>query len=414
MTEFLTIVIYLSIYVGLIATTFYVLSFIADKKKKKQLYTDDELPKVTVIVPAYNEEKTISKTLNSILASDYPKGNFEVIFVDDGSKDKTLQIAKKFKSKKVRIFHKENGGKGSALNLGISKAKGEIIFTMDADTTVDPQSMKNMVRLFKDKTVMSVTPAMIIHDPKNILQRIQSIEYLLGLFLRKAFASVRAIYVAPGAFSAYRKKFFDKYGGYDVGNITEDLEIALRIQLKGFHTENCPEAPAYTIAPRKFKDLLIQRRRWYYGLMKNLWNYRKLISFKYGDLGAFVIPIAIISIILAVFVTVYLFFKTILTLRKDLLFLQNINFDFANAFDINFYVIERFLFLYFSKPVIIFILIFMGILGFYMYYASKKIGRISGLVVNLTLFFLFFAILFGFWWIVSIFYALFTKQVKWR
>lgn len=412
MPEIITIVIYLSIYVGLIATTFYVLSFLADKKKKKQLYSDDELPKVTVIIPAYNEEKTISKTLNSILDSDYP--NFEVIFVDDGSKDKTLQIAKKFESRSVKIFHKENSGKGSALNLGISKATGEIIFTMDADTTVDPQSMKNMVRLFKDKTVMSVTPAMIIHEPKNVLQRIQSIEYLLGLFLRKAFASVRAIYVAPGAFSAYRKKFFDKYGGYDVGNITEDLEIALRIQLKGFHTENCPEAPAYTIAPRKFKDLLIQRRRWYYGLIKNLWNYRKLISFKYGDLGAFVIPIAIISIFLAVFVTVYLFFKTIFSLRSELLFLQNINFDFANSIQINIYVIERFLFLFFSKPVVIFILLFMGVLGFYMYYASKKIGRISGLVVNLTLFFLFFAILFGFWWIVSIFYALFTKQIKWK
>lgn len=414
MPEFVTIVIYLSIYLGLIATTFYILSFIADKKKKKPLYEDHELPSISVIIPAYNEENTISRTLKSILESDYPKSKFEVIFVDDGSKDNTLKIAKKFEDKKIRIFHKENGGKGSALNLGISKAKGEIIFTMDADTTVDPQSMKNMVRLFKDKQVMSVTPAMIIDKPKNILQRIQYVEYLLGLFLRKAFSSVKAIYVAPGAFSAYRKEFFDEYGGYDVGNITEDLEIALRIQLHGYNTENCPEAPAYTIAPRKFKDILIQRRRWYYGLIKNLWNYRKLISVKYGDLGTFVIPVAIASIALAVFVTVYLFFKTIFDLRNELLFLQNINFDFVNYLNINLYVIERFLFLFFSKPVVIFILLFVFVLGFYMYYASKKIGKISGLIVNLTLFFLFFAILFGFWWVVSIFYALFNKQVKWR
>ena len=178
MPEFLTIIIYLSIYIGLIATTFYILSFIADKKKKKLLYEDHELPKVSVIIPAYNEENTISRTLKSILESNYP--NFEVIFVDDGSKDNTLKIAKKFKSNKVRIFHKENGGKGSALNLGIERAKGEIIFTMDADTTVNSESMKNMVRLFKDKKVMSVTPAMIIDKPRNILQRIQYVEYLIG------------------------------------------------------------------------------------------------------------------------------------------------------------------------------------------------------------------------------------------
>ena len=410
MPEILITVVYFSIYIGLIATTFYILSFIAEKKKKKLLYEDHELPKVTVIIPAYNEEKTISKTLNSILDSDYP--DFEVIFVDDGSMDKTLQVAKKFK--KVRIFHKENGGKGSALNLGISKARGEIIFTMDADTTVDPQSMKNMVRLFKDKSVMSVTPAMIIDNPKTVLQKVQYVEYLLGLFLRKAFASVRSIFVAPGAFSAYRKEFFDKYGGYDVGNVTEDLEIALRIQFKGFHTENCPEAPAYTIAPSKFKDLLIQRRRWYFGLIKNLWNYRKIISPKYGDLGVFVIPVAMISIFLAVFVTVYLLFKTLFSIRKDLLFLQSINFDFANAFDLNFYIVERFLFSYISNPILIFVLIFVGILSFYMFYASRKIGKLSGIIFNIILFFLFFSILFGFWWIVSIFYVIFNKKIKWK
>ncbi len=412
MVEFITIVIYLSIYVGLVSTTFYILSFLAYKKKKRLLYTDDELPLVSVIIPAYNEEKSIAKTIKSISKSDYPF--FEVIVVDDGSKDNTLKIARKFKSEKVSIFHKENGGKGTALNLGIKKAKGKIIFTMDADTTVDPQSMKKMVRFFKDKEVMSVNPAMVINKPKNILQRIQYIEYVMGLFLRKAFASLRAIYVSPGAFSAYRKSFFDKYGGYDEGNITEDLEMALRIQYHGYHTENCPEAPAYTTAPRTFKALTIQRRRWYFGLTKNLWNYRKIISLRYGDLGAFVIPTAIISIFFAVFVTAYLFLKTIFSVRDNLLFLQSINFDFVNALDFNSYVIERFLFLFFTKPVVIFILLFIFILGFYIYYASRKIGRLSGVLVNLLFFFLFFAVLFGFWWIVSLFYVLSSRQIRWR
>lgn len=412
MADLITIIIYLSIYIGLVSTTFYILSFLAYKKKKRPMYTDDELPMVSVIIPAYNEEKTIAKTIRSVSESNYPK--FEIIIIDDGSKDNTLKIAKKFEGKNITVFHKENGGKGTALNFGIKKAKGEIIFTIDADTRVDPKSMRNMVRFFKNKKIMSVTPAILTEKPENILQRVQHIEYVMGLFLRKAFASLKAIYVAPGAFSAYRKSFFEKYGGYDEENITEDLEMALRIQFKGYQTENCPEAPAYTTSPRTFKELLLQRRRWYFGLIKNLWNYKKLIGLKYGDLGTFVIPTAIVSIVFSVFVIIYLFFKTIFNIRDNLLFLQSINFDFVNALNLNRYVIERFLFLFLTKPVVIFILLFMAILGFYIYYASRKIGRLSGVFINIIFFFLFFAILFGLWWIISIFYAIFTKQIKWK
>lgn len=410
--EFIKIIIYLSIYIGLISTTFFVLSFFAGNKKEKLLYTDKELPKVSVLIPAYNEEGTIEKTIKSILKSNYK--DFEVIVIDDGSKDNTLSIARSIKDSRLTVIHKKNGGKGSALNLGISKAKGAIIFTMDADTFVDPNSMKRMVRYFKNPRVMSVTPAMIIHNPKSILQRIQHIEYVMGLFLRKAFAALESIYVAPGAFSAYRKEFFDKYGGYDVGNITEDLEMALRIQSKGFHTENCSDAPAYTVAPSKFKELLVQRRRWYYGLIKNIIVYKHMFGKKYGDLGMFVLPVAWISVFFAVFITCYLFIKTLFDVYKEVLFLNSINFDFTSVLNLNRYSLERAVFMFLTNPVLLFIMIFIVMLGFYIYYASKKIGRISGLIVNISLFFLFFAILFGFWWIVSIIYAIFYKEIKWR
>jgi cellulose synthase/poly-beta-1,6-N-acetylglucosamine synthase-like glycosyltransferase len=336
-----------------------------------------------------------------------------VIVVDDGSKDKTFKIAKKFQGGKVRVYTKENGGKGTALNLGISKAKGEIIFTMDADTFAEPQSMRLMVKYFKEPKVMSVTPAMLIHKPKTILQRVQYIEYVLGLFLRKAFASLDAIYVAPGAFSAYRKSFFDKHGGYEVGNITEDLEMALRIQSKGYLTENCPDAPVYTIAPAGFKELLMQRRRWYFGLIKNTWAYRRIFGRKYGDLGMFVMPIAWISIFFAVLITSYLFIKTMFNVRSNLTFLYNVNFDFASIMNFNLLTLERTLFLFFTNPVVIYIIIFMIFLRFYMAYAAKKVGKISNKYFNLTLFFILFAVLFGFWWIVSIFYAIFYREIKW-
>jgi cellulose synthase/poly-beta-1,6-N-acetylglucosamine synthase-like glycosyltransferase len=397
-----------------VATSFFILSFLSNKKKEVKLLSDDELLTVSVIIPAYNEEKSIAKTINSILNSDYPANKFEVIVVDDGSKDKTLEIARAFENKRVKIFTKPNGGKASALNFGISKAKGEIIFTMDADTHVDPSSMKKMVRLFNQDDIVSVTPAMLTTNPETILQRVQYMEYMLGLFLRKAFASLDAIYISPGAFSAYRKVFFDKYGGYKVGNITEDLEMSLRIQSHGFIIQNCPEALVYTIAPRKFKELMVQRRRWYFGLIKNTIQYKHILSKKYGDLGAFVFPIAWISTFFAIFIAGFMLVKAILNLNKEMIFLQTINFHLFNQIDINLFAIERFFFLLFTDPVFWFVFIFMILSAVYVKYASKKIGKISGLFFNLPIFFLLFSTLYSFWWIISIIHALFSKDVEWR
>ena len=414
MISLILIVVYLSIYVGLVATSFYVLSFLQSKEKNKKLFKDNELPFVSVIIPAYNEENSIAKTLRSILSSDYPENKFEVIVVDDGSKDKTYEIAKRFQGKQVRIFTKKNGGKGSALNFGIKQIKGDFVLSMDADTFVSPKSLKNMIRYFKDEKVMSVTAAMVTEKPKNIWQRVQNVEYLFGLFLRKAFATVNAVYITPGAFSAYRKSFCDKYGGYEEGNITEDLELSMRIQKEGFVIENCPDAPVYTIAPRSFKALTIQRRRWYFGLIKNTLKYKQLFGPKYGDLGLFVLPVAWISIFFSIFVILYLIFDTARKIRSEVLFLYEINFDILNLVNLNLYVFERYLFLLFTNAVFLFIIFFIAILGFYLYYASKKIGRLSGLAINLPLFFIFFAFLFGFWWVISIVYALSAKNVKWR
>jgi len=411
--EFLSVFIYVSIYIGLIGVTFYLLTFLSGKKRKDKFLKDSQMPFASVMIPAYNEEKSIASTIESILKSDYP-GGFEVIVIDDGSKDNTLKIAKKYESKQVKVFTKENAGKARAMNFALTKVKGEIIFSMDADTFVEPDTMRKMVRYFRDKEVMSVTPAMLVYKPKSLLQRIQHIEYLLGVFLRRVFAFLNAVYIAPGAFSAYRKVFFDKYGGYDENNITEDLELALRIQYNGYQTENCPYAPVYTIVPKTFKPLLIQRRRWYYGLMKNFWSYRRIMSPKYGDLGLFVLPLAWVCIFFSVFIVIYMFFKILFDVKSELLLLNSVNFDFLNLVSINNFFIKKVVFLFFSNPMNLFILVFFALFGLYIYYAFKKTGKIQGLGLNLVFFFLFFAILFGFWWIISIIYMFFTKTLKWR
>ncbi|MAG61300.1 hypothetical protein CMI43_00550 [Candidatus Pacearchaeota archaeon] len=413
--EFITIVIYTSIYIGLVATAFYILTFIADIKREREFFTEDELPKVSVIIPAYNEEKTIQLTIDSILKSDYPKDKLDILIVDDGSSDKTYERASEYENKGIRIFKQEvNGGKGKALNKGIKESRGDFIFTMDADTIVDKKSLKTMTRYFKNPEVMSVTPAMVTREAKTIMQRIQSVEYLTGLFLRKTFAALNAIHITPGAFSAYRKSFFEKHGGYDEDNITEDLEVALRIQYHKYTIENAPEAPAYTIPPADFNSLLKQRRRWYAGLIKNTWNYKKLFGKEYGDMGMFVLPIAWIGIFFAVFLTIYYTIEITHNLILEILFYNSINFDVFNQIEFNVYLFERIFFQVFTTPAIWFILIFLIMIFFYLRYATKKIGKTESLYLNVPIFMALFAILFGIWWVVSVFYVVFNREVSWK
>ncbi|MEA3414054.1 MAG: glycosyltransferase [Nanoarchaeota archaeon] len=411
------IIVYLAIFVGFFASSFYILTFIASFKKNPPQFKDKELPFVTVIIPAWNEEKSVENTLNSILSSDYP--NFEIVFVDDGSSDKTYKIAKKFeKLKNVRVFTKKNGGKASAVNLGISKARGEIIFTMDADTRVDSTSMKKMVRYFKDPQVMSVTPAMLIDRKKGIkqtvLQKVQQIEYYLGVFLRKVFAQLNAIYIAPGAFSAYRKSFFEKHGGYDEGNIVEDLEMAMRIQSKGYRTENSPTSAIYTLGPRTFRALTKQRVRWYWGLIKNFWEYRYMVNKKYADLGLLVMPIGWITISFSIFLIIRMFIKTFTITIKEVIFLNSIGFDFGGLFGFTWYGIEKFLYELFSNPITIFMILSIILVFTYLKYSSSTTEKIKNIKSTVFWFFLLFGPLFVYWWLLSILKAIYKKKIEWR
>ena len=416
MIPWLQDVIYASILFGFFALSFYILTFIEGIRRKIPQLKDSELPKATVVIPAWNEEKNVAKTMNSILESDYP--DFEVIFVDDGSKDKTYEVAKKYENdQRVKVLTKKNGGKASALNVGIKQAKGEVIFTMDADTRVHPQSMRRMARYFTNPKIMSVTPAMIIDEKNNkmtFLRRMQSVEYYLGIFLRKVFATINAIYIAPGAFTVYRKEFFDKYGGYDEGNITEDLEMALRIQSKGFITENAPDANIWTLGPPGFKTLKKQRVRWYTGLITNFWAYKHMVSRKYGDLGLLVLPIGWITIMLSIFILVSTLVTSIIHSVKYFIYLNSVNFGLHDTFRITLFSFLNALFHFFSNPLVIFVAISFLATIFYMRYAEKKTGKIRHLKRNLAVFFFVFGPLFCYWWTVSFFKIIFKRTVTWR
>lgn len=408
-------VIYLSAYIGLIAFIFYTLGFRERIKRKVPVFDEKKAPFISFIVPAFNEEKGIKNTVDSLMNIDYPKNKFEIIIVDDGSKDNTYKIAKTFANNQIRVFTKKNGGKGSALNYGITRAKGELIFTMDADTIITPDAVKYQVARFAiSPRVMCVAPVIAVHNPRGIFQRVQQIEYMLGVFIREAFASYNAIHITPGAFSAYRKSFFDKYGGFEEGNITEDLEMSLRVQYKGYLVENSNESIAYTHAPRTFRGLLIQRRRWYFGLIQNLKKYYRLLSKDYGALGTVVLPVALTAIFFSIFLTIFAVVKLVISIRKEWIYLSSINFNYLGTINFTWVSVERYFYSVITNPVIMFLTIFVLMSLGYLFYAKTKIKEHSNISLSLPFFIAFYAMLFAFWWVVAFIYSIFKRDVSWR
>jgi cellulose synthase/poly-beta-1,6-N-acetylglucosamine synthase-like glycosyltransferase len=409
------IVVLISIFIGFFTLAFYLLGFLERKKKEKKSV---KLPFVSIIVPAYNEEDMLEKTVDSLAGLNYPKNKLEIIIVDDGSKDKTSAVAKKLERKYafVRAFAKKNGGKGSALNFGLKKAKGEIIAGFDVDSFVEKDALLHMIPYFDDSRVMCVTPAMKVLRPKGILQRVQAIEYDLGIFLRKAFANINAVHITPGPLSTFRKEFFDKHGGFDEHNITEDMEVAMRIQSLNYRIENSPNSVVYTIAPNKFFPLLRQRRRWYFGLVKNLLAYRFMFGRKYGELGMIVFPLAVISIFTTMLVTLYYIARGAMDYLSQAKLYSLIGFDFFNNFSFKSYLLMLNIYRMFSEGIVIFGIFFLMATLLTLFIINKKISSIDKPIstfISYVFFIFLYSILFTFWWAVSIFYALTKKEIEW-
>lgn len=309
MAGFSHTIIYILLFISLYFEVFVLITYAENrfgiKKDTLRASTDPQTyPSVSIIVPCWNEEHTISKTVHSLLNLDYPKDKLEILIVDDGSKDNTLAVAQTFEHYgNVRVFTKENGGKHTALNFALEQSTSDLVGCLDADSYVDPRALKDIVMTFEaDASLSAVTPSVKIYQPKTIIQLIQSVEYIWAIFLRKMLAYMGAIYVTPGPFSIFKRDVFKKVGNYRHAYMTEDMELAMRMQSHKLKIGNSHTATIYTSAPESLKKLYKQRLRWTYGFIKNAADYRFMFFKKeYGNLGLFILPLAVLSI----FATVY-------------------------------------------------------------------------------------------------------------
>jgi cellulose synthase/poly-beta-1,6-N-acetylglucosamine synthase-like glycosyltransferase/spore germination protein YaaH/peptidoglycan/xylan/chitin deacetylase (PgdA/CDA1 family) len=251
-----------------------------------------EYPLVSVIVPAYNEEVNAVRTVNSLLAQDYPE--LEIIFVDDGSKDETfLKVKDYFKNKNnIYAYTKINGGKASALNFGIAKSNADFIVCIDADTQLKTDAITELMKKFVDENVGAVAGNVKVGNEVNMITRWQSIEYITSQnFDRRAFDLLNCITVVPGAIGAFRKDAVLLAGGFTIDTLAEDCDLTMRLLRNGYTVRNCTEAISYTEAPETFSQFLKQRFRWSFGVMQCFWKHRDtLFNKNYKNFGMIAMP----------------------------------------------------------------------------------------------------------------------------
>lgn len=401
------ILLYAVTYFGLFTASLFFIIFLQQRKQLKNP-KPTRLPSVTIVVPAYNEEDTVAKTIKSLLNIGYPKEKLEIMVVDDGSTDGTYKLAKKFEKDGVKVFTKPNTGKGNSLNFALKKAKGELFGALDADSFATKGCLNKMVAYFENPKVMAVTPSLKIYKPKGLLQRVQSIEYLVGIYLRKIFGMIGSIHVTPGPLTIYRKSFFDKYGGYDGNNITEDIEIALRIQSKRFIIENAVDANVYTVGPDNFSDLTKQRRRWYLGFINNVQRYKELFNPSYGNLGLFILPGSFLSVILVVFVCIYTLYKLFSTLKENISNYIAIRFDIwpLLKIDLDFFKLNL-------SPLMVLSIISI-IIGITIILLAKKWSNEKpSMKFSYILYIFVYWFIFAYWWVVAGIYKITKKKIVW-
>src|SRR3990167_7783427 len=414
MVSFSSAVFYILTFLSVYVQVFFLITFLVNRKKiiiRNEPVKLAKYQKVTIIVTCWDEEKTIYKTVRSLLNLNYPKDKIKIFLIDDGSTDGTWNAILKFsKYPNIKIFHKENGGKYTALNLGLKHVQTDFLGCLDADSVADSESLVRVMSYFeKDPNIMAVAPSIIAFRSKNIIQNAQKAEYDMSVYIKKMLGFLGAIHVTPGPLTIFRRKVFDDLGPYRHAHNTEDMEIAYRMQKNHYRIEQCNDAYVYTSTPLTIRKLYRQRLRWIYGFINNTIDYRKILFRKnYGNFSLFTIPSSIISI----FAVGFLFGKMIYSLGSFLfskiiqfqaigLYLPN-KVDYLDPFFINTQT------LFFIVVILYFLIMFSIILG------RKMTEGKWGFSFDMIYFLLIFSAIGPFWLLKAVYNTVLSRKPGWR
>lgn len=408
---------YLAIFGVMLYTS--ILWLIVFLKNKRMIFKYPKLkryPSITFLVPAYNEEKNIGNCLKSLVNLNYPKNKIKIIAINDGSTDRTEDIIKKFKKYGVKLINKRNEGKKSkALNYALKNVKidTDLIACMDSDSFAEKNYLLKLVGYLENPKVGAVTACLKVYKTDNFIRRLQWVEYMFSIFFRKMFSLFDCQYVTPGAGTIFKTKLVKKLGGFDENNITEDMEMALRIHSIGYKIQNSINGIVYTDIPKTLKDLYKQRIRWDRGYIQNFKKYSFMVfNKKYGNLGVFTLPINFTYVGIIIFL--FIFQITMLTkevfsnLRKWGL----INYAFIKP--------ELNLSIFYIDIYTVFAVIFLSVAITTIWLVTKNVSLTKRENENMknkkTFYFLYlfvFPFIFTMFWICAVIYELRGAGEKW-
>ncbi len=248
---------------------------------------DWDLPSVSVVIPAHNEEMKVSAAVRSVLLQDYPRDRLEVVVVDDGSEDYTAEVASRAGARVVRLPH--HSGKAAALTVGLEESSGEVVITMDADTVASRQAVRALVSALAEEGVGAASGDVRVTPPlePNLHTRLQEIEYANSYWLGKTVQDLMGwVLITPGALAAYRREVLVELGEVPGDTVAEDFDLAMESLERRLRVRYVPAAVGWTEPVRDRRTLRSQRLRWYVGGLQVLAKHpHMMLSLRYGRAG---------------------------------------------------------------------------------------------------------------------------------
>ena len=282
------------IIIGLFATI--------DRFRKRKNFADASYqPRVAVLIPAYNEETVIVRTIRSVMMSNYK--NLHIVVIDDGSTDRTFQVAteaytKDIESGRLKVLTKPNGGKAEALNFALEHLEEEIYIGIDADGVIAHDAISRLVCHFANPEIGAVAGNAKVGNRVNLWTRWQALEYITSQnFERRALDLFDVVMVVPGAIGAWRTAAVRTGGGYHSNTVAEDADLTMNLLEQGYAVIYEDQALAFTEAPVNMDGLMRQRFRWSFGILQAVFKHRGAIT-KRRAMGLFALPNIVIFQIL--------------------------------------------------------------------------------------------------------------------
>jgi len=302
--DFLTIIYLVYSFIAFYFLFLFVLIYVQNKKRINWVPPITKKYSLSIVIPCYNEEKSIGKTIENLINNGYSELK-KIIVVDDQSTDNSYKIMKEYEKKypglvKAVQTPKNTGNAAGAKNYGSKFVKTTLVGFTDADSFPEKGAIESAIGFFDDLKVGAVTSTVLVQNRKNMLCRLQAIEYIVIKFTRKLLEFVDSIYVTPGPLAIYRREYFEEIGRFDEKNLTEDIEITWNLLSHGYKIKMSTPSKVYSIAPTKIKGWFKQRLRWNMGGVQTMFKHRKSFM-KNGMLGAFILPFFIFSWMIGVF-----------------------------------------------------------------------------------------------------------------